>query len=128
MTEFSFDNLQCNNCFPRPTPAPKVDVDFRINVGCNKQKIQKIISTTSQSYFQLFKITDLYQKIPLDSIQLRLGILGQDLDVVAENHDREEPTSSEQHGDIAVDGVTEGQHDDIRFKLREDIIKILMYR
>ena len=38
---------------------------------------------------------------------------------MAENHDGEEPASSEQHGDVAVEGVAEGQHDDVRFELRK---------
>ena len=67
----------------------------------------------------VYYITDLFQKIPLDLIQLRLWVLGQHLEVVAEDHDGEEPASSEQHGDVAVEGVAEGQHDDVRFKLRK---------
>ena len=57
------------------------------------------------------------EKIPLDLIQLRLRVLGQHLEVVAENHDGEDAASSEQHGDVAVEGVAEGQHDDVWFKL-----------
>ena len=64
-------------------------------------------------------ITDQFQKIPLDLIQLRLRILGQHLEVVAEDHDGEESAASEQHGDVAVEGVAEGQHDDVRLKLRK---------
>ena len=61
--------------------------------------------------------TYFFQKLPLVLIQLRLRVLGQHLEVVAENHDGEESASSEQHGDVAVEGVAEGQHDDVRFKL-----------
>ena len=38
---------------------------------------------------------------------------------MAENHDGEDAASSEQHGDVAVEGVAEGQHDDVWFKLRK---------
>ena len=67
----------------------------------------------------LIIITDLVQKIPLYIIQLRLRILGQHLEVVADDHGGEDPASSEQHGDVAVDGVAEGQQDDVGFKLRK---------
>ena len=66
-----------------------------------------------------FTITDQFQKFPLDLIQFCLRILGQHLEVVADDHGGEEPASSEQHGDVAVEGVAEGQHDDVRIKLRK---------
>ena len=69
--------------------------------------------------------TYFFQKLPLVLIQLRLRVLGQHLEVVAENHDGEEPASSEQHGDVAVEGVAEGQHDDVRFELISIKIKSL---
>ena len=62
-------------------------------------------------------ITDEFQKIPLDLIQFRFRILGQFLEVVADDHGGENPASSEQHGDVAVEGVAEGQDDDVWFKL-----------
>ena len=65
----------------------------------------------------LITITDQFQKIPLYIIQLRLRILGQHLEVVADDHGGEDPASSEQHGDVAVDGVAEGQQDDVGFEL-----------
>ena len=67
-------------------------------------------------------ITDLFQKIPLDLIQLRLRVLGQHLEVVAEDHDGEDAASSEQHGDVAVKRVAEGQQDDIGFELFDLLI------
>ena len=38
---------------------------------------------------------------------------------MADDHGGEDPASSEQHGDVAVDGVAEGQQDDIGFELRK---------
>ena len=54
-------------------------------------------------FFCFITITDLFQKIPLDLIQLSFRILGQHLEVVADDHGGEDPASSEQHGDVAVD-------------------------
>ena len=63
--------------------------------------------------------TYIFHQFPLVLIQLGLRILGQHLDVVVDHHDGEEPASSEQHGDIAVEGEAIGQHYEVWFELRK---------
>ena len=40
---------------------------------------------------------------------------------MVDDHLAEEATSSQQHGQVPIDTVAEGQHDDIRRELRKEI-------
>ena len=64
--------------------------------------------------------TYLGQKLLLNRIQPGMRILSDDLEVVVYDHLAEETTSSQHHDHVPIDGVTEGQHDDIRGELRKE--------
>ena len=63
------------------------------------------------------------QKLLLNGVQPSIGFLCDDPEVVVHDHLAEEATASQQHGQVPIDAVAEGQHDDIRRELKKEFIK-----
>ena len=71
--------------------------------------------------------TYISQKLFLNRIQPSLWILRNDLEVVVDDHLAEKAAFSQQHDQVTIDAVAEGQHDDIRCELKKKVFLNLSY-
>ena len=81
------------------------------------------MSIIGKGNYQKNKVTDFFQQLSLNWIQLCQWIVGDGPQIMCEEHGGGDTTSSQQPGDVTVHTETECHHNDSRVKLRKCLRK-----
>ena len=104
-----------NTVFPVPLLPHRNNIFSGFSTGIGKCQ--------SSGNYRKNKITDFFQQLSLNVVQLCQWIVGDGPQIMCEEHGGGDTTSSQQPGDVTVHTETESHHNDSRVKLRKCLIE-----
>ena len=118
LTEFYLDNLSTQYSLPSPAAAAQEHIGHHLLLEAEKEKNHLRL----QNEFFITEFLDYFQLL---LIRLHCRVLGDDLEIVTEDHGGEESLPPQQESHVTVMTLTPAEHQQVRVKPLEVLQQLL---